>query len=228
MSEFEINTDLCRGRQRRLLDEMATLGLESVIVTQRAHVQWLTGCWFPWLFEPCAALDSAGQCVLVAPSRRMPEAAAADNVVPFEAQWLSTLRNDQRAASSAELLKALPKKPRRLGVEFSSSSPHITLGLDAELVDIEPILLRLRRRKDADELALIEKAIAGTRAMYARAREIVEPGVCELEVFNQLQAAAVEEFGEMLTGTGNDYACNQRGGPPRRRARRPASCISSI
>ena len=31
----------------------------------------------------------------------------------------------------------------------------------------------------------------------------------------ELQAAAVEECGEMLTGTGNDYACGARGGPPR-------------
>jgi Xaa-Pro aminopeptidase len=54
--------------------------------------------------------------------------------------------------------------------------------------------------------------------MYARAREIIEPGINELEVFNQLQASAVEEFGEMLTGTGNDYACGEMGGPPRDRA----------
>ena len=53
--------------------------------------------------------------------------------------------------------------------------------------------------------------------MYARAREIVRPGVRELEVFSALQAAAVDACGEMLTGTGNDYACGVRGGPPRER-----------
>ena len=36
-------------------------------------------------------------------------------------------------------------------------------------------------------------------------------------MFNELQAAAVLEFGEMLTGTGNDYACAVHGGPPRDR-----------
>jgi Xaa-Pro aminopeptidase len=51
--------------------------------------------------------------------------------------------------------------------------------------------------------------------MYERAREIIRPGVTEIEVFNELQAAAVREFGEMLTGTGNDYQCGSRGGPPR-------------
>jgi Xaa-Pro aminopeptidase len=129
------------------------------------------------------------------------------------------LRNDQREASSTALLKAIEGKlrPRRLGVEFSCFTPHLSTRLDAELVDIEPALYSLRRRKDSDELALLRKAIAGTAAMYQLARQIVEPGINELEVFSRLQQAAVAEFGEMLTGTGNDYACNARGGPPRDR-----------
>jgi len=64
-------------------------------------------------------------------------------------------------------------------------------------------------------LARIRKAIAGTEKMYALARQIIEPAITEIEVFNRLQAAAVAEFGEMLTGTGNDYQCGARGGPPR-------------
>jgi Xaa-Pro aminopeptidase len=51
--------------------------------------------------------------------------------------------------------------------------------------------------------------------MYERARAIITPGITEIEVFNQLQSTAVEEFGEPLTGTGNDYQCGSRGGPPR-------------
>ena len=38
----------------------------------------------------------------------------------------------------------------------------------------------------------------------------------EIEVFNRLQSAAVEEFGEMIVPhTGNDYQCGARGGHPR-------------
>ncbi|MEX0688442.1 MAG: M24 family metallopeptidase, partial [Pirellulales bacterium] len=85
-------------------------------------------------------------------------------------------------------------------------------------IDVEPDLSRLRRRKDADELALLRRAIAAGGAMVARARKVVGPGVSELEVFSVLQAAAVEACGEMLTATGNDYACGVRGGPPRVRA----------
>ena len=53
--------------------------------------------------------------------------------------------------------------------------------------------------------------------MHRRAREIVRPGINELTVFNELQATAVEVCGEMLTGTGNDYASGEKGGPPRDR-----------
>ena len=84
-------------------------------------------------------------------------------------------------------------------------------------VDIEEQILALRRRKDADEIAMIRHAIGGTEAMYVRAREIIEPGINELHMFNELQAAAVTAIGEPLTGTGNDYQANSPGGPPRDR-----------
>ena len=132
---------------------------------------------------------------------------------------MCTLRNDQRAASSAVLWQALGPvaSGRRIGVEYSSCGLHITQGRDAQWIDVEPDLYRLRRRKDPDELARLKRAIAATAAMYVRAREIVMPGINELDVFSELQAAAVRVCGEMLTGTGNDYASGHRGGPPRNR-----------
>jgi Xaa-Pro aminopeptidase len=216
MTAFEINLDLCRGRQRRLLDEMQRQKLDLVIVTRIEHVQWLTGVRFGWVFSPAAALSADGHLTLCAPNRP-PEKAAADTVCTYEAQWNSTLRNDQPQAAAEALSRALAERqrPRRIGVEFSTFGRHY--NIEAETLDIEPTLFRLRRRKDADELALLGRAIAATGAMYAEARRIIEPGMNELEMFNRLQATAVESCGEMLTGTGNDYASGVRGGPPRDR-----------
>ena len=88
----------------------------------------------------------------------------------------------------------------------------------AELVDIEPELYQLRRRNDADELAKICGRRSTPRPPCTAARsEIVKPGINELTVFSELQAAAVEACGEMITGTGNDYASGDKGGPPRDR-----------
>jgi Xaa-Pro aminopeptidase len=216
MSDLNINVDYCRARQKRVLEVMHRLSLDLVIVNRTEHVQWLVGPRFGWVFEPAAALTADGRCTLVAPNR-VPETAAADEIVTYEAQWHSTLRNDQRQASAAALVKALGAKgtAKRIGVEFSCFGSHYPLA--GERVDIEPELFRLRRRKDPDELARIKFAIAATGAMYARAREIIKPGINELDVFNELQSVAVREFGEMLTGTGNDYACGEPGGPPRDR-----------
>jgi Xaa-Pro dipeptidase len=223
MTSPTIDIAACRGRQARLLKEMQRLRLDVAIVTQNAHVQWLTGCWYSWLFSPLAALWADGHCTLVAPSRRMPESAAADEVVPFEAQWHSTLRNNQRAAAAEVLGEQLGSRraPRQIGIESSTYNTHFSAAFDdfgAETTDIEPTLYYLRRRKDADELALMKVATEATRAMYARARAIVAPGINELEVFNQLQAAAVDVFGEPPSApAGNDFACAARGGPPRDR-----------
>jgi Xaa-Pro aminopeptidase len=216
MNDLRLMPEECRGRQRRLLASMQQRRVDLVIVTQREHVQWLTGFRCGWVFQSAAALFADGHSILAAPNV-VPEDAAADEVVTYEAQWLATLRNDQPQACSEAIHAAVSRRPnpKRLGVEFSSFPPHLANKFEAELIDLEPELYRLRRHKGRDELTLIRKAIAGTERMYRRAREIIAPGISELEVFHQLQAAAVEEFGEMLTGTGNDYQCASAGGPPR-------------
>jgi Xaa-Pro aminopeptidase len=212
-------TDLAatRVRQQRLQHAMQRLKLDLVILTQNAHIQYFVGPRFDWKFSPAAAIAADGHTILVAPAK--PAEAVADEVCTYEAQSFSTLRNDQRQKATAVLFDALAQHaaPKRVGLEFSSCGPEIASRLDAEIVDVEPDIYAIRRRKDPDELAKIRKAIAGTAAMHRRAREIIEPGMTELVVFNELQAAAVAEYGEMLTGTGNDYACGQPGGAPRDR-----------
>jgi Xaa-Pro dipeptidase len=216
MSQHDIQVEACRGRQRRVLELMQRKELDLVVVTQIEHVQYLAGPRFGWLFQPSAALSADGKLTLVAPNKA-PEVSAADHVVTYQAQKHSTLRNDQRQASSEVLAGTLAgRKYRRIGVESSTFGQHLAQAFGAaQVIDIEPDLYELRRRKDPDELGRLRKAIAGTNRMYARAREIIRPGISELEVFNELQGAAVNEFGEMMTGTGNDYQCCSRGGPPR-------------
>ncbi|MFM7033992.1 MAG: M24 family metallopeptidase [Planctomycetia bacterium] len=210
---------MCRRRQTRLLDRMAAARLDAVVVTSPEHVQYLTGHRWDFRFSPAAAILASGRVLLVCPDKAV-ETSAADDQRTYEAKWKSTLRTDQRAASAAVLGGWLAEQPRvqRVGIEFSSCPPHVTrLCADAEAIDIEPDLLAMRRRKDPDELALLRRAIDATGAMYRTAREMIRPGVSELDIFSALQASAVAACGEMLTGTGNDYACGIRGGPPRDR-----------
>src|SRR5436190_8950909 len=156
MGDLDYNAAASRSRQQRLLAEMQNLRLDLVIVQTIEHVQWLTGARYPWTMSPAAALRADGHLTLCAPKKPVLEAAA-DEVVTYEAQWHSTLRNDQRQASSEALLKAWSgkSKPKRIGVEFSTYTRHLD-AFGGELVDIEPTLYRLRRRKDADELVRLK------------------------------------------------------------------------
>ena len=219
-----LDLDTCRVRQRRLRERLAPAAPDLVVLTSPEHVQYLTGHrWdYRWGRAPLAAIDAAGELLLVCPDKVV-DAAAADDVRTYESKWRSTLRLDQRQASAAVLADWLSGRPtpRRVAVEYSACCPHVTrLFPAAELVDVDPLLWDLRRRKDADELGLLRRATDATGAMYRTARAMIEPGVSELAVFSALQGAAVEACGEMLTDTGNDYASGVRGGAPRARGAR--------
>ncbi|TWT31444.1 M24 family metallopeptidase [Blastopirellula retiformator] len=218
MSELDLNIDASRARQQRLWNALASVELDAIIVTQIEHIQYLVGPRFAWTHSPAAILFADGTTTLIAPNEP-PATAAADEILTYEAQWLCTLRNDQRHACSEVLLTYLKSRDKlgKIGVEYSTFSLHMSQQLDATLVDVEPTLYQLRRKKDPDELARLKKAITGTARMYEVARDMIRPGVSELNVFNALQAAAVKEYGEMLTGAGNDYASGEKGGPPRDR-----------
>ncbi|MFM8735727.1 MAG: M24 family metallopeptidase [Pirellulales bacterium] len=218
-SEPLLDLDACRTRQERLRRHMESRALEAVVVATPEHVEYLTGHRWDHRFTPLAVVLAGGEALLVCPDKPV-ERAAVDDVRTYEAKWRSTLRNDQREAAAAVFGDWLAAHGplRRVGIEFASCPPHVTRCLTGAAVeDVDPELLRLRRRKDADELAVLRRAIDATGAMVARAREVIAPGVSELTVFSELQAAAVAFCGEMLTGTGNDYACGMRGGPPRAR-----------
>jgi Xaa-Pro aminopeptidase len=212
----------CRGRQQRLLAEMQLQDLDLVILTHGHSVQWLTGAYLGPLFTPAAAIDASGQVTLVLPERKLSNPATANTLVGYEATWHSTLRNDQRAACTQALLGALrpgavgTERPRVAG-EWSCLGPLLIDALGPRIADIEPTLFKLRRHKDPDELRMLSRATEANRAMYARARELIRPGVNELDLYNQLQAIAVRELGETLTYFGQDFQCNSRGGPPRDR-----------
>jgi len=217
-----LDPDDCRSRQKRLLDVLARSNADRAIFVQAANVQYLTGFRPHHLMSAAVSLDADGFCTLVAPNSE-PEQAAADRIVTYEAQWHATLRQEQAREVGRTLRHALTDRatPGRLAIEFSTCGRHVLsdeYGCEVvETVDVEPELWRLRRCKDADELTMIGRAIDCSQAMYQRAREIITPGITEIEVYSQLHAAAVEVAGEPLTACGNDYQCNSPGGPPRPR-----------
>lgn len=218
---LDLNPDLCRERQQRLRQRLAELNLDRAILVSHENIQWLTGFRPHRLMRAAVVVEADGVCTLSVPNQ-IPENVASDAVVTFEAQWLSTIRQEQLGQAIQSLADVVsPRSGQRTGLEFSSCGFHVqNMIADSfgDTTDLDSDFWKLRRYKDSDELAMIRRAVDCTEAMYQTAREIIEPGISELEVFNQLQSAAVSVAGEPLTATGNDFQCGSPGGPPRERA----------
>lgn len=218
-SSESLDEDSIRGRQKRLVEAITARGCGFAVLTRPESIQWLTGARVGPLFTPCASIDDGGGVTLVLPSRKAETPAVADRVLPYEEKRLSTMCDtpDQVGASLMALFDAMKTAPARAGCEFTAAPRALTTALSGEWFDLDAVLFRLRRRKDADELAMMEKANEANRAMYERAREIIAPGLNELDLYNELHAVAVRTLGEPLTYFGQDFRANARGGLPRDR-----------
>ena len=213
---LSLDPALCRERQGRLARVLAERRVDLALLVRPEHVQYFTGFRPAAFHQAVVAVFADGRTVLSAPNHT-PESCAADDVFCFEAQWRCTLRQDQSAAALTAIAPSLTSglTGKRIGVEASVNPAHFApwvAGIEQNVIDLEPDLWRLRRRKDPDELAMIARAIECTEAMYRRAREIIVPGISELDVYNELHAAAVDAAGEPLVAVGNDFQCNSPGG----------------
>ena len=205
-----------RARQGRLLDTMQALRLDAVVLGAPRHVYYLSTHRPHWLQQAALVLWADGRSWLVT-ANEPATAAVADTVVAYEANPMGTQRQEQPAVVAARVVDILAaRRASRVGLDASEVTSRLAVIWEVESLDVEPTLWQLRRRKDPDELELMKTAIACTRAMYGRAREVIAPGVPELTVYNELHAAAVDVAGEPLSAyLGNDYACGVPGGPPR-------------
>ncbi|OYW11905.1 MAG: proline dipeptidase [Planctomycetales bacterium 12-60-4] len=107
-----------------------------------------------------------------------------------------------------------------LGLDREAHSVRKERRIDArrDPVDLGTVIRSLRRQKEADEIALINACIRAGEAGHLRAREIVRPGVSELEVYVEVQKAALLAAGRPGMIYGDFRATHadlpSAGGPP--------------
>lgn len=215
-----IDKEALKARQNRLAAELQRLKCGMVVLLRPESIQWLTGAYVGPLSQPVAAIDDQGKVTLVLPGRKVDTPALADKVRPYEEKRLSTMRDasEQRHEAILVLLDSFGSAPNRAGCEFSLAPQSLFGALAGDWIDFDSLMFRLRRKKGADELAMMATANRANEAMYARAREIIAPGLSELDLYNELHAVAVNTLGEPLTYFGQDFRCGARGGSPRTRA----------
>lgn len=107
-----------------------------------------------------------------------------------------------------------------LGLDHEAHSVSKERRIEARRfpVDLGTVIRNLRRQKCADEIELIKSCIRAGEAGQLRAREIVRPGISELEVFLEVQKAALAAAGKPGLVYGDFRATNAHlhsaGGPP--------------
>jgi Xaa-Pro dipeptidase len=213
-----LTVEFSKQRQRRLLECMQRRRLDAVVIGASPHVYYFATALPSWLHQAGFVLFADGRSMLIWPNEPPSQPVAADEVVTYEANALSTLRQEQPAFVAEKALAALGGRAAiSVGLDASAVTSQVALWLEEEAIAIDPDLWQLRRRKDPDELDLMKTAIGCCEAMYAGARQIVQPGVPELEVFGELHKVAVQTAAEPLSALlGNDYACGVLSGPPRK------------
>jgi Xaa-Pro aminopeptidase len=195
---------------------MAEQRLDAVVVGSPQHVYYFSTFMTGWLHQSAFILFADGRSLLIT-ANTPAGGTAAGQVKSYPAQLNATQRPDQPQVVATLVEEALQAHAARtVALDTSLLSASLSIRGGRSFTSIDPFLWLLRRLKDPDELALMQRAIECTAAMYQRARELIRPGVQELFIYNQLHAAAVETAGEPLSAhLGNDYQCGHGGGPPR-------------
>ena len=203
----------CGWRLERARRKMAERGWEALLVTQPGNVNWLEGVLVPPAHPIALWIEPDGAPLLVTDSAKSPAQA---ECAPFESYspqrpidlpWPEALAALDGRLSSRRV-------PATIALE-QQSAPAVVADLlerrfpDASLRDATVELRRLRRVKDLDEVEVLKRLARVAEAGYARAREILRPGLSEVEVFVEIAAAMARNAGGPVEPHG-DYASGPR------------------
>ncbi|WP_437190863.1 M24 family metallopeptidase [Planctomicrobium sp. SH527] len=230
----------CLGRRQRLWN-MVPDHVEWLLIADPRHIHYLSNFWV----QPLSF--STGERALLLLERDGPATLLGDNFTvrsgvhqPYVDKTIITPWYDHKHSVSnrdhalfKSLGEAASQLQNRMGLleaewlptaaaallnpecyEFSSNQEP---GANP-FVDLGSILRMLRRRKDADEIALLKQCMAAGAAGQARLLEIVREGITEFEIFREVQKAALEAAGRPAVIYGDFRACNaaepKKGGLP--------------
>jgi Xaa-Pro aminopeptidase len=196
------------GARERLTRFRETLGsdVEAALICRPEHLLYL-GNFYPLpnslnlhgsgylLIErdgPCTLFTDnwlAGDAVETPPQNSSP----ADLVL--SATWYDCVKPaTPRGAVVAQLVNETleKKKISRLAAETAFLPRQAAACVDS-VVDCEPTLLKMRERKYPDELEVIRAGVRTAEAVHRASRELLEPGLREIDYYGQLVARATSE-----------------------------------
>jgi Xaa-Pro aminopeptidase len=198
----------CASRRRRLWEALPSPCDVLVLGDPQHLIYFANYAQSPFVFRS----NEAGALLVLQPDRAT---LVGDNVVqPFLDQahvdevvapvWYEGKRSaphrpSLRIGATLDVVKSIPGT--RVGFEPSSVPAGLIEGIRAarpglSLVDLEPVIRRLRRAKDPDEVDLLRRSIRAAEAGHAAALEHIVPGMTEFEAYLFIQKAALEAAGD--------------------------------
>lgn len=170
---------------------------------------------------PCAFLAwGDGQTALVAPASDSALADQKRDVAIYAPERAVSLPHGDAAALVKDLLDCRPAS--RVGLDRTSVESPAVRAISGE--DASELVLKLRRRKEADEVEEIRTSLRLCSVAYDVARQAIHAGETELGIYLAMHDAIAQAYGAPVLFPG-DFACGLRsvrgGGPPTNRVLTP-------
>lgn len=206
----ELSPQGCAGRLARLREAVRALGAGAAIIHEPDVVRWAIGATSPhgW---PAALVVTPDDAVALLFAQSEPDSIATRQIVLRGIRRDRAVRHHAELAAAAAPSLAALRRHGAAAIDRLGAPGWIVAGLASEgiaIVDLAPELIRLRRRKDPDELAIIEHNVAIADLALGAARAAIRPGVTELDVYH-----AIIDAVEGAAGTSVDFGGDFMAGP---------------
>jgi len=224
-----LTSEGCRNRQHRMLKEMAGNRWDLFASGDYRTAYYFTGALCPADTPVLFLLWQDGRSSLVSTAKTALCCEELVSVETYSIQRCITRPMHEAGAQLSELISRSTTPVIALGLESGSVPALMADRLtashpQAEIGDATETLLKLRKRKEPDEIASIRESLKYCAVAYRAAREAIVPGKTEIDVYNAMASAIYREAGTTLVFAG-DFACGERGikegGPPTLRVIQP-------
>jgi Xaa-Pro aminopeptidase len=220
----------CAARRERLWGALPW-PCQFLIVGDPSHLTYFAGFYpSPFVFRTSESgallLLEHGHATLAADDMLGPYVERAfvdERVAPtwYDGKHAAPYRRGKLVETALDRLERIPGET--IGVEVATVPAAVVEGLRVarpglEIMDIGPIIRRLRRSKDADEIEVLRESMRSGEAAQRAALARIRPGMTELDAYLFVQFEAARELGRQAIVYG-DFASGPRceteqGGPP--------------
>jgi len=231
----------CRARRERLWKAIQGQ-VEWIVITDPQHLMYFANFRAsPFVFNSqggAAALivGRDGSAILIADNVQesfSKSAFADEKISPLWYRCVESAIHRGQLLVGTVLERLAKCAGTAFGYEATTCPAALIDGLRAarprvQFTDIDPVIRRLRRAKDPDEVAVIRRSLHAATAALVAAMAEIKPGMTELDVYRHVERVAGEAAGCQVLVYGDFVSgprCEQGGGSPSSRVIRPGELV---